>query len=355
MKKVIIMSTVLVSTALFSTSVFAAAWSVPINERVVQKGTQDTASRIYNSIQPAIDSCKNTAPVPTATNPCVVKVMPGVFDLGTTSLQMKEFVYLDGSGSDSTIITSSNIAPYTGADNCDTGTVIMANDSSIRAIKIVNKPNTAGDNAAALVFKNVKATAENVSILTDDVSSFNGNNIGVCSYGTLANAKLNNVKVEVNSDSSQSNTIMKMAGSSLTITNSTLVASSPTGSAKMLNTAAESGATGTTTVVNCLFEGTGDTVQAIYSENVNTTIINSVITMNTTAGTAPTFFANSNLSIVNTKFSSNSTVGVIYSGLSYGVAKISNSILHGYGGDLQGTNARLLNNSDENLNTITNQ
>lgn len=29
---------------------FAAAWTVPTNARVVQKGTQDTTGRIYNTI-----------------------------------------------------------------------------------------------------------------------------------------------------------------------------------------------------------------------------------------------------------------------------------------------------------------
>jgi hypothetical protein len=38
-----------------------------------------------------------------------------------------------------------------------------------------------------------------------------------------------------------------------------------------------------------------------------------------------------------------------------GAVKISNSILHGYSGDLQGTSAKLFNNSDENLNPIINQ
>ena len=48
----------------------------------------------------------NSVTTASAANPFVVKVMPGVYDLGTSSLQMKEYVYLEGSGEDSTVITA---------------------------------------------------------------------------------------------------------------------------------------------------------------------------------------------------------------------------------------------------------
>jgi hypothetical protein len=283
--------------------------------------------------------------------------MPGIYDLATASLQMKEYVDLEGSGSDNTIITSTNTTPEAGNDNCDSGTVLMANNSTIRSVKIVNNPTVGGMNAAALVFKDVKAKADGVSVLIgDDVSTAVFRNIGICVYGTAANVKLNDVYVEAHNGRGQSNTITKMEGSVLVITNSTLVASNTIGNTKMINSWDNgSGIVGRTTVINCTFEGTSPWVEALFLSNNDTSMLNSVITMNVAAGTAPSFFNNSNLKIVNTKFISNSTVGVVYSNMLEGAAQISNSILHGYSGDLEGTSAKLFNNCDENLNPIINQ
>ena len=40
-----------------------------------------------------------------ATNPYLIKVGPGIYDLGTSSLQMKEYVDIEGSGEKTTKIT----------------------------------------------------------------------------------------------------------------------------------------------------------------------------------------------------------------------------------------------------------
>jgi hypothetical protein len=48
-----------------------------------------------------------------AAKPYLVKIMPGVYDLGTGSLQMKDHVNVDGSGSEATILTGSSNATVT--------------------------------------------------------------------------------------------------------------------------------------------------------------------------------------------------------------------------------------------------
>jgi hypothetical protein len=42
---------------------------------------------------------------PSSTNPCLVKIMPGVYDLGATTLEMQEYVDVEGSGANVTILS----------------------------------------------------------------------------------------------------------------------------------------------------------------------------------------------------------------------------------------------------------
>jgi hypothetical protein len=68
-----------------------------------------------------------------ATNPYLLYIEPGTYDLGTDSLQMKQYVDMEGSGELATTITSaiSNIA-------CNTGTVRGANDAEMRFLAVQN-------------------------------------------------------------------------------------------------------------------------------------------------------------------------------------------------------------------------
>lgn len=212
MRKALLLFIVMISAVLFSTTIFAAAWNVPVNVRIVQKSNTDTNGRIYGTIQAAINSITNAS----ATNPYLVKVMPGTYDLGTGSIQMKEYVDVEGSGPDSTIITTSNnnVDGYT----CTVGTVLMSNNSSIRHIKIVNMPPAATNfnTVAAVVFNNVTAKAEGISVLVDS-NGANGGRIGaVCSFQAGAHAYLNNVSIETHNNGGQSNSTHQYRGGSLT-------------------------------------------------------------------------------------------------------------------------------------------
>jgi len=100
------------SALLFSTTAQAAAWNVPTNVRVVQKSNTDAAGRIYGTIQAAINSITNAS----ATNPCLVRVMPGVY---TENVTMKPFVSLVGSGQDATKISAAAGNVVTGASNAE--------------------------------------------------------------------------------------------------------------------------------------------------------------------------------------------------------------------------------------------
>lgn len=349
MKKVCMVFTVMLSTVLFNTAVFAAAWYVPTNVRVVQKSNTDTTGRIYSNIQTAINSITTAS----ATNPYVVKVMPGIYDLGTASLQMKEYVDLEGSGADSTVITSSNYS----VDGCTVGTVLMANNSTIRNAKVVNTPPLSGGGGmtAALVFNNVKAKAEGISVLTgsDTIVPY-GDSIGVCTYGSAPDAFLNNVTIEGHINGmSQTNLVLVMSGS-LTVTNSKMAGFG--GIEGMSNLINEGGsAPGNITINNCTIEGTnpGGYLRGIYSGINKVTVSNSTITLNVGNGTAYGFGTGNDFTMVNARIVSDSPT-LMYD--HEGNAKISNSLLPGDKSSLiSQSNVKLINNYDENFNAIPNQ
>lgn len=337
------------STALFSATVFAAAWNVPTNVRIVQKSNTDTTGRIYSTIQAAINSITNAS----ATNPYVVKVMPGVYDLGSASLQMKEFVDLEGSGQDNTIITSANA----NADrySCAVGTVLMANNSAIRQIKVVNNPPTQSTkvNATALVFDNVKAKAEGVTVITGSDTVNGGLNTGVSSCGESAHAILNNVEVEAHNNWLESIAIYLINGSSLTLTNSKLSASMPSTASGDVGGINSQGAInpGTVTVSNSTIELTAPNswVHALYTWDTRTSVANSTITLN---GLYPDgFHNNESFSMVNSKITANVALQHYFADPTK--AKIANSLLQGTSESLMGV--KLVNNYDENFNQIPNQ
>lgn len=345
MKKALVLSTVLMSTILFYTSAFAAAWKVPTtNVRLVQLSNTDTAGGIYGSIQAAIDSITNAS----ATNPYVVKVMPGVYDLGTASLQMKAYVDVDGSGPENTIITSSIV----NVGDCLAGTVQMANNSSLRHLKAVNTA-TSGDEAAAIAFTGVKAKAEgiNVSVGSDStVGLFRSN--GVCVSGSTSSASLNNVSIETHNGQGQSNPIMMSYGGNLTLTNSKLVGIGIDTMVHGINSGGSDGSIGNVTVANSTIDATSSRIEGIFLDGYNLSVSNSFITMNIGPGNlaeALDFRGATNATVVSTKITSDGTVGYYLEG----TIKIANSLLQGGSAGLTGV--KLFNNYDENFNLILNQ
>jgi hypothetical protein len=68
----------------------------------------------------------------TATNPYLLKIEPGIYDLGTGALTLKPYVDVEGSGELVTTIRSSGSASAT------TGTVVGANNCELRMLTIKN-------------------------------------------------------------------------------------------------------------------------------------------------------------------------------------------------------------------------
>jgi len=343
---------VIAVTMLSSSSAFAAAWNVPTNERVVQKSNTDTTGRIYGTIQAAINSITNAS----VTNPYVVKVMPGVYSEVVT---LKPFVTLEGSGAENTIITASNddtVSP------CTVGTVVMGNNSVIRNLTVVNTK-TSPVNAVALVFNNVIAKAENVSVqVGSDTTTGNIVN-GICASGTSASVDLNNVSVDARFNGGQSNSIITSAAN-LKLNNSKLLSrNTVNGNANGLNSYAGAPA-GKITIDNSNLEVTclDSRAEGIIFSSSKASISNSTIMLN--VGTSSSYASanafssawgvNANITIINSRFNSDNVAKLGYNpgqlGMNYTIA---NSQLSGNRSSF--SSAKFVNNYDENFNPISNQ
>lgn len=68
---------------------------------------------------------------PSATNPCVLKIMPGTYDIGSSALYMQEYVDIEGSGQSTTTIQGSY-----GYNSV--GVVNGANNSELRDLSVVH-------------------------------------------------------------------------------------------------------------------------------------------------------------------------------------------------------------------------
>jgi hypothetical protein len=150
--------------------------------------------------------------------------MPGVYDQGATSLKMKPYVDIEGSG-DGSVITSQVTNPER---PCPLGTVNMANNSTLRNIRVTNSGNatTPSGMIASVIFQNASATLESVSVLngSDTLSTDNDHSVAVCAEDN-SNATLNNVRLEARG-ASNSHTVVLNTGTTMKINNASIIASS---------------------------------------------------------------------------------------------------------------------------------
>jgi hypothetical protein len=156
--------------------------------------------------------------------PVLVKILPGTYDLGSATLQLKEYVDVEGAGSDKTIITSS--VPNEEGKSCRTGTVMMAQNSSLNKLSVVNngKGNKAR-NASGVIFNNVNARANDIKVIVGSDALSSTDNYGICSVGAAGNATLTNVAVEVrHSGSGDAGAAALVEGGSMSIAGSKLMA-----------------------------------------------------------------------------------------------------------------------------------
>ena len=76
----------------------------------------------------AMDALSSWCGTPTLSNPCLVKVLPGWYDIGTASVAMQSYVDIEGSGRDVTFVqAASGAAVIYGADNAELRSLTVIN------------------------------------------------------------------------------------------------------------------------------------------------------------------------------------------------------------------------------------
>jgi hypothetical protein len=95
------------------------------------------------------------ADTPSADNPWLVKVGPGVFDTGTSTFQLKDYVSLEGSGQHSTILASAS----TTSSTC----LYLGESSEVRSLTVRRTSDTSGTAIAIRCYDNPGVRLEQVT------------------------------------------------------------------------------------------------------------------------------------------------------------------------------------------------
>ena len=114
----------------------------------------------YNDPLIAMNDIAAWCGTPSATNPCLMKIMPGIYDIGANSLQMQDYVDIEGSGEFVTRITG-NISIN---GNWWTAVVNGADFSEIRFITVENTGDPGGYYAIAMALDGTSPKITNVTL-----------------------------------------------------------------------------------------------------------------------------------------------------------------------------------------------
>ncbi|HET7269965.1 MAG TPA: hypothetical protein VFI90_02650, partial [Rubrobacter sp.] len=175
-------------------------------------------------------------------NPYLLKIEPGVFDLGNSPLVMKQWVFIEGSGEDLTTIRRS------GSPNYDTGTIVASNKTGLSSLTVENTGGstraTAVWNEGASSFRLAHVTARaaggNINVAVDtlnaspeitDLEAVASGGSGTINYG-LYNNNSSPTTTDVTatvSGGSLSHGVHNKNSSSPTMTGITITASNATG------------------------------------------------------------------------------------------------------------------------------
>lgn len=123
-----------------------------------------------------VSSGDNWCGAPSASNPCLVRIMPGVYSLAG-SLIMQQFVDIEGSGESVTKLTGT-------VDSSTAGIVNGASNSEIRFITVENTGAASGNNARAIYNSNVSPRITHVTVTVPVSTTSNG--VGVYNTGNSA-------------------------------------------------------------------------------------------------------------------------------------------------------------------------
>jgi hypothetical protein len=308
-----------------------------------------------DSTNPA--SALNSITDASASKPYLVRVMPGVYDIGSGSVVMKPYVELEGSGTENTIITST--IKNVDWDTCAVGTVTMANNTSIRNIKVIN---TAPDVTnsylfAGIAFNNVKGSVEGAKVYVGADTGLSGRNAGICYAGAAADVFVNDVFSEAHGYGNTSGIINRDGGKATVVNSRMLAVVHGDDTARGVNCA---GSDASITVVNSLIEG--HLIQDIgdfevlnlcgCAGTVSNSKVRAISDFSSARGVATNICGDYATSIVNSEIYAGEGVQGIYS--TNAVTQIANTLIQ-KGISYVDPATLLFNNYDEKFRPIPNQ
>src|SRR3990170_4328776 len=182
---------------------------------------------------------------PSATNPCLLKIMPGVYNIGANSLQMQSYVDIEGSGENTTKISGSISSPYF--------------------------PPTQGVITASAPTSN----AELRFLTVENIDSWGGVNVAI--YNNAVALKITNVTATTALYGSSNYGVENVASSSMTMANVTATASGPSGSNYGINNNFDSSLIMTNSTVTA-WGGSVYNIGIYNITNSSLTIVNSTVT-----------------------------------------------------------------------------
>jgi hypothetical protein len=158
------------------------------------------------------DWCEN----PSASNPCLLKIMPGVYNVGTSSVVMQPYIDIEGSGENTTVITGN-------LDSATAGIVNGANNAEIRFLTVKNIGG--GANSVGIYNSSVSPKITNITVIVSGatVNSFGVNN-------SSSSPAMTNVTVTASGGGTGNYGIYNYPNSSPVITNASVTASGSAGS-----------------------------------------------------------------------------------------------------------------------------
>jgi hypothetical protein len=140
----------------------------------------DTSGNNYADPAEAMSDLDAWCGTPSSTNPCLVKILPGVYDIGSTSLQMQDYVDIAGSGENVTKITGS-------LSGLSTGIIEGADNAELRFLTVENLGSGADKNG--IYNNNVSPKITNVTAIASGGPS--GPNNGI--YNNASSPVMTNV------------------------------------------------------------------------------------------------------------------------------------------------------------------
>jgi hypothetical protein len=141
----------------------------------------------YTDPVTAMNNYSSWCGTPSPTNPCLLKIMPGVYNIGANSVTMQQFIDIEGSGENVTVITgtNSNISGVLSG-------VLQGSDGNAELRFLTVKNTSSGTNAAA-IFNFYSGSSLKMTNVTATVISSGSNSYGIYNYS--AYTTMTNVNV----------------------------------------------------------------------------------------------------------------------------------------------------------------